>query len=242
MFRKKRYFYVENPCPQPWENMTPNELGAHCKKCERTVVDFSGKSDAEFLALYSNQKGKVCGKFRSDQLDRMVIADRKEVFDLKAVALGMAVIASSGYVLADNSNNSPLLIECVTNSEPLVQIAEDDSLKGSRTLVIWDEMVGEPVIGARIYLYNSTNKLIGRYLSDINGRAKIDHFSDISTVKVRVVGFADKLVEWSDLVFTEGEAKLSIQPEEMELIIIGEVIHTKKARRKIRREQRREKG
>lgn len=36
---------IAKPCREEWQNMTPNELGRHCQNCQKTVVDFSSKTD-----------------------------------------------------------------------------------------------------------------------------------------------------------------------------------------------------
>jgi len=50
--------------------MTPNEQGAFCSLCSKTVVDFSIKSDKEIQNfLLANEGKKVCGRFLSTQID-----------------------------------------------------------------------------------------------------------------------------------------------------------------------------
>lgn len=51
--------------------MTPTPGGRHCAACQKTVVDFTLKTDAEILA-YFNQAGAAvpCGHFRASQLGR----------------------------------------------------------------------------------------------------------------------------------------------------------------------------
>lgn len=61
---------IPEPCHEDWDKMTPNEQGAYCRVCCKTVVDFSDKPD-EFIEKYLNDniEKKVCGRFRIDQLD-----------------------------------------------------------------------------------------------------------------------------------------------------------------------------
>ena len=71
--------YIPEPCHEDWDKMTPNEQGAYCKVCAKTVVDFSGKTDREIEHfLLENIDNKVCGRFRVNQL-----ADNKELPRLK---------------------------------------------------------------------------------------------------------------------------------------------------------------
>lgn len=67
--------YIPEPCHEDWNKMTPNQQGAYCKVCAKTVVDFSNKSDKEIEKfLLDNLDNKVCGRFRVNQL-----ADNKEL-------------------------------------------------------------------------------------------------------------------------------------------------------------------
>lgn len=50
--------------------MTPNEKGAFCGKCAKTVVDFTKKTAEEISNFLIAQSGKkICGRFMSNQLD-----------------------------------------------------------------------------------------------------------------------------------------------------------------------------
>ena len=51
--------------------MTPATAGRHCAACEKTVVDFTLKTDAEILAhLAGAVRGRTCGRFAAGQLGR----------------------------------------------------------------------------------------------------------------------------------------------------------------------------
>lgn len=60
---------IKKPCHENWEDMTPNEQGAFCSKCVKTVIDFSTKSLEEIKDFFAgNPQQKVCGRFEEDQL------------------------------------------------------------------------------------------------------------------------------------------------------------------------------
>lgn len=50
--------------------MRPVEGGRFCGSCQQTVVDFTTMTDAEVIQAMSRQKGRVCGRFRAEQLNR----------------------------------------------------------------------------------------------------------------------------------------------------------------------------
>lgn len=60
---------VPQPCHEDWEQMTPAEQGRICAACNKVVVDFSQKTDAELL-LWLSGSPDTCGQFRADQLGR----------------------------------------------------------------------------------------------------------------------------------------------------------------------------
>jgi hypothetical protein len=47
--------------------MTPDKDGRFCGSCEKTVVDFTKKTNEE-IAAYFLAHGNVCGKYRADQV------------------------------------------------------------------------------------------------------------------------------------------------------------------------------
>lgn len=60
---------IKKPCHQNWDHMTPNEQGAFCSKCVKTVIDFSSKSIDDIKHFFAvKQDEKICGRFEKNQL------------------------------------------------------------------------------------------------------------------------------------------------------------------------------
>jgi hypothetical protein len=60
---------IKKPCHENWDDMTPNEQGAFCGKCVKTVIDFSTKSLEEIKEFFNGrEKEKICGRFEEKQL------------------------------------------------------------------------------------------------------------------------------------------------------------------------------
>ena len=71
MARPTTLLRIPQPCPESWDAMTPSGPGRHCAACQKVVVDFSLKSDAEILAILARAGGgETCGRFGADQLER----------------------------------------------------------------------------------------------------------------------------------------------------------------------------
>ena len=63
---------IKKPCHENWDNMTPNEQGAFCHKCVKSVVDFSEKTIEEIKAYFAKKsEERVCGRFREDQMTEL---------------------------------------------------------------------------------------------------------------------------------------------------------------------------
>ena len=62
---------IPQPCAESWDAMTLTAAGRHCAACQKPVVDFTLKTDAEILTLLAQFVGQsTCGRFRADQLNR----------------------------------------------------------------------------------------------------------------------------------------------------------------------------
>nr|GFC87882.1 hypothetical protein [Tanacetum cinerariifolium] len=64
---------IPAPCAESWDAMTPTSLGRHCAACQKTVVDFTQKTDAEILAYFAKATGETCGRLGNDQLNRPLL-------------------------------------------------------------------------------------------------------------------------------------------------------------------------
>ena len=62
---------LHTPCHEDWSNMKTVAAGKHCNSCRKTVIDFTGYTDAQLHAFFSSPKcSNVCGRFYDDQLSR----------------------------------------------------------------------------------------------------------------------------------------------------------------------------
>jgi len=62
---------IPEPCHEDWNKMIPDEKGKFCDSCNKSVHDFSNKTDLEIRTiLLANKDRKVCGHFKRTQIDR----------------------------------------------------------------------------------------------------------------------------------------------------------------------------
>ncbi len=64
---------IPKPCHEDWNKMTPDQKGAFCGSCQKSVYDFTGKTDEEVIEiLEKNKDKKICGRFDTKQLERPI--------------------------------------------------------------------------------------------------------------------------------------------------------------------------
>ncbi len=65
---------IPNPCHENWTEMTLNEQGRFCQRCQKTVVDFTNWSTADIQNYFTKHYGqKICGRFNNKQLAKINI-------------------------------------------------------------------------------------------------------------------------------------------------------------------------
>lgn len=64
---------IDTPCHENWDAMSPNEKGAFCLSCQKTVIDFSIKTVEEIKNFFVKlpETESVCGRFKEEQLDEI---------------------------------------------------------------------------------------------------------------------------------------------------------------------------
>lgn len=61
---------LTNPCTKQWDDLQQTGAGRYCDRCEKTIIDLTGKSDVELIRFFNNKKENVCGRLDSSQLNR----------------------------------------------------------------------------------------------------------------------------------------------------------------------------
>ena len=60
---------IEEPCTENWDKMVKESDSRFCRKCSKSVKDFTQMKEEEiFRYLKENKDGKICGRFYSEQL------------------------------------------------------------------------------------------------------------------------------------------------------------------------------
>lgn len=59
---------INKTCQENWNSFDKNELGGFCNRCQKNVIDFTGKSEKEIFDFFSKKSSGVCGRFKPEQL------------------------------------------------------------------------------------------------------------------------------------------------------------------------------
>ncbi len=106
---------INNPCHENWDAMTPNEKGAFCLSCQKTVVDFSKKTVQEIKDFFAEvpETESVCGRFEEDQLSDVTFDHfhndfKKWGYFQKAAVVMFFVFGMSLFGCAQNRPERPI--------------------------------------------------------------------------------------------------------------------------------------
>lgn len=94
--RKAITINIPKPCDEDWNKMTPKEQGRHCSACNKTVIDFTSKTDEQVIKAFEKERN-LCGRFKAQQLNREMVLARKDKNNyLSWVASGLFAFMALG--------------------------------------------------------------------------------------------------------------------------------------------------
>lgn len=122
---------VPKPCHEDWNAMTPDQTGRFCNSCSKSVVDFSSMKAAEIQKYFiQNQGQKICGRFKTEQLDSIIIQIPREFLFSQVQFHKMfmlALLVSMGTTLFSCQNSSG-------DKQKIDGVEVVDSVKETRTI------------------------------------------------------------------------------------------------------------
>ena len=190
---------IPKPCSENWDKMTPTAPNErYCGKCSKNLIDFTSFSDAEVHRQLASNNGRICGRFRPDQLGRDIHATQPQASRWKHWAAAAAVIASGG--LAGQSAPpapEPAPVEwdagIINGRVHVVQEPEQATEPKTVTGTVTDES-GDPLIGASVSCIVGDNVIVGA-VADIDGRFSIPYVEN-GRLKVEYTGLRQKMIDY----------------------------------------------
>jgi hypothetical protein len=163
-------FDIPTPCHEKWNNMDQRPDGRYCHSCQKTVIDFSNKSDREVAAYFQKIDGQVCGKFRQDQLRRPLHFEQAKTLGGRLRALGLLVpgLLVGGAATGQNLEKPQTEQLEIDHSLSLLGYVSPQPTKRVKGIV--KEENGDILTGANVVVKNTTLGTI----SSIDGGYEID--------------------------------------------------------------------
>ena len=213
--RKVINISIPEPCHEDWNKMTPVEKGRFCNACNKTVFDFTGKSDEQIIETFES-RGNLCGRFKVTQLDRQLVLERKSKNSFKTLlASGIFSVLTFGYYHEAKAQNKPKVVQ--TDSISNV------TLKGKQAVSVLKEKIvngfvvdesGMPLPGANI-LIKGTNR---GTQTDFDGLFTIKAEKG-QTLVFSYLGFVTKEIAVKDSIEKNTKVKMVMKED-----IQGEVV------------------
>ncbi len=189
---------IPTPCSQNWEEMSVNDAGRFCDNCNKTVIDFTHYSDQQLADFFKRSKGKVCGKFKDDQLEKPLHAlQNSQNRSLPQLLISAALVIGLGnnaYV----ENIDPMNVLITVNGEKDGERNKTTIGNGNKYSIsgcIIDGNTKETLPGVTIVLKGSHILTV----SDINGNFKLvvptRFVKDTINLTISIYGFESKTIK-----------------------------------------------
>ena len=160
---------IPAPCSEKWSDMTPVRPDCRfCAACERQIVDFTVKTDEEILEHLKKNNGKICGRFRREQLNRPIRAVKSNA---RRGGLTAAAASIAALLVAQQPADIQSVVLVQTEQTPVDShfktgkvAPKQDSLRTISGKVV-DADTEEGLKGVTVKLKNSRYKAV----TDANG-------------------------------------------------------------------------
>jgi len=165
---------ISNPCQEKWGNMQPGTNGKFCSSCQKSVVDFTHFTDAELKRWFNENKGNSCGRFKPEQLDRLIQGKPNYTFNKFKPGLAAASLLaflSVPKLVNANSAKAPYTQTEGQKAKSFLTAAGEvlpDTLRTIKGHVV-DKDDKQPVVGANV----SVNNKLALAYTDIKGNFEI---------------------------------------------------------------------
>lgn len=169
---------IPDPCHKKFSEMIPAQGGSFCDSCEKIIIDFTSMTDQEIANAFNKNKGKICGQFRKDQLNRKINLTPTAInsYRAKAASILLSGVLTAGVANAQINTTTPQIIEnqqITTKSSQMDKLKKEVNTSANQSkkfkfLIISES--GEALIGATVHLKGDEN--IGG-TTDIDGTATL---------------------------------------------------------------------
>ncbi len=168
---------LTNPCSENWNSMKVDAVGRFCQSCQKSVIDFSSKTDDEIKAFLKEKQGEnLCGHFYTHQVERIRIEIDQNILvsDIPfwqkflvvlLVCFGPDLLGTDFVFAQTETDSIPVITEQVDSLNSLSVVEADSTLevvvdsvqksvhpKKNKTKLVWAFPFGDQYIGGSIAL------------------------------------------------------------------------------------------
>jgi len=226
--KRKTYVTIPQSCHESWDAMTPQDKGRFCASCAKTVVDFSQMSDTQVLNYLSQAKGRLCGRFAQEQLERPLVsvkAEKKKIWWMAALMPLTLLFTKANAQKTDKGTINIEYNKC-ERSMGLVAVGTHkavDTLESPINKIITGTIVDDnniPIQGASVILRGTS---IGT-ATNSTGNFHLSFPANSSSIKITIsaIGFLEKEVSYT--ANDTNEVNINIQRLSLLPALMGDVV------------------
>ncbi len=217
---------IAEPCTENWSEMTPNSKGRHCDQCEKTVIDFTGKTDRQIINEMKQANGSVCGRLRQSQTGKNIQLDYEFVRNTKWKTFGLMIAGLMGtgtsYAQVPPESSPIEQMQLIGEVDYLPTTTEQKNIVSGRVL---DEESGEPLPFVTVLLKDTSLGVA----TDLEGNFQIELTEGLENV--------DLIASYLGYTTVETQANLKKQhsfdilmPVDTQAFLVGMVVYTKQSK------------
>ncbi len=178
--------------------MHPATGGRFCDSCAKNVVDFTSMADSQIAKYLLQNKGSICGRVKSTQLQRPLQVE-KEVgpTQVKAISWFLRAAVLVGLTLPGKANTI-VKTEVVAPNNKLHPTDEPIPRQVTITGTVTDSISGEAILNARLVITGIADTLA----TDSTGNfTALVNVADSTISEIRITAMAG-LYDPQEIVFT----------------------------------------
>jgi hypothetical protein len=173
--------------------MTPDGTGRFCNHCNKTVIDFTGWSDAALYRLFAAKKENLCGRFLTSQLRHELNIPHQPQSRLYRLVIGLGLtLLFTQIPVAKARNRPPIQFQIIQTTSQDTTGEKRDSVHDITGTITDNKR--EPLINASVSIYKH-DTLIKSVVTDFDGRYV---FNDLQagfyTAKFAYTGYESKTI------------------------------------------------
>lgn len=217
---------IPEPCSENWNQMHSLPGGRFCDNCEKTVVDFSQMTDNELARFIEKNDQKLCGRFRSDQLNKEIEFPRvptsfQKIKSIAAIAAGL--LAWNGVT----AQTTPHYLGNIIKVETTIEKDKNNKPSKNKLKGIVKDQNGETLIGVNILLGENKGTV-----TDLEGKFELEIPNDWESFEVTFsyVGYETQVIEFdkNDVLAKKlAEVKMMEASHQLQTLeVIGYKVHS----------------